>query len=276
MPAAFAEGLSLRLHPQVAEGGPMNQLAAHLGLTLVLVLPLAGMGTADLPQADQAEVQWLIRRLGSESFQEREAASQALEAIGEPARQALRRALHDPDLEVRRRAVLLVESLVAGDAAREVAALQGLWILKTTEYLGEKADQDPEEDELEPLFARRRVPVEERELVEDARERRTTLAFKGDTFERRQWGCFSCGGVGHPISVKGTYSLDVGRSPKVMERWWQDHGPREETHVTYCIYTVRGDTLLMSVNIGNDPEYLPRKFSTAEDENVVLLTFKRK
>lgn len=55
-----------------------------------------------------------------------------------------------------------------------------------------------------------------------------------------------------------------------MERRWQ------ETHLRYCIYSVRGDTLLMCVNFGNDPTCIPTKFSTAEDEDVVLLTFKRK
>jgi uncharacterized protein (TIGR03067 family) len=250
----------------------MNQPNVRLGLLALLLIPLGDTGTADPPQTDQAKIQRLIRQLGSENFQKREAASRDLAAIGEPARHALRRALHDPDLEVRRRAALLVESLVAKDRAREVAALQGLWILKTTEYLGEKADQDPVEDELEILFSRQRIRVEERELVEDLSERRITLAFKGNSFEFRQLS-FHQGGF---HTFKGTYHLDVDRSPKVMERRWEEHGVRDETHIFYSVYSLQGDTLLMCVSLNNDPRRLPTKFSTAEDEDVVLLTFKRK
>ena len=54
----------------------------------------------------------------------------------------------------------------------ETVALQGLWVLKTTEYLGEKADQDPADDELERLYSRRRIPAELQELDEDTSQLR--------------------------------------------------------------------------------------------------------
>jgi RNA polymerase sigma factor (sigma-70 family) len=55
--------------------------------------------------ADVAEVERLIRQMGSDQFTEREAATQALEKIGEPAYDALRKAAADSDdVEIRKRA----------------------------------------------------------------------------------------------------------------------------------------------------------------------------
>jgi uncharacterized protein (TIGR03067 family) len=233
------------------------------------------VGKAERPRIDQAGIQRLIRQLGSDSFKEREAASRDLAAIGESAEQALRRALLDSDLEIRRRATRLLHTLAGRIRAREVAALQGLWVLKTTEYLGEQADQDPTEDELEKLFARQRDPVEKREVVADARQRRTTLAFKGETFEQRQWIVPVYGGAGRVISIRGTYQLDVDQSPKAMERIWEEDTNLRRTHAAYCIYSVQGDTLLMCVNFNNDPGHLPTEFATGVNEDVALLTFKR-
>jgi RNA polymerase sigma factor (sigma-70 family) len=62
--------------------------------------------TADAGKAaDAAEVERLIRQLGSDRFTEREEATQALEKIGEPAYEALRKAAADSDdVEIRKRA----------------------------------------------------------------------------------------------------------------------------------------------------------------------------
>src|SRR5262245_60475637 len=58
--------------------------------------------------AQAAEIETLIRQLGSPRFGEREAASQRLAAMGEPAQPAIRRAAtNTPDAEVRRRALAL-------------------------------------------------------------------------------------------------------------------------------------------------------------------------
>jgi hypothetical protein len=61
----------------------------------------------------------MVRQLGSEVFREREAASRALEALGEAALPALREAVHSTDLEVRRRAVELVRDIESRADARE-------------------------------------------------------------------------------------------------------------------------------------------------------------
>jgi RNA polymerase sigma factor (sigma-70 family) len=88
--------------------------ALALGVALV-VTSAAGLGTgfdpADFAQ-DGAAVGQLIRRLDSKSFAEREAASQALAKIGEPALEALRRAVaQGANLESRRRAEVLIRDI---------------------------------------------------------------------------------------------------------------------------------------------------------------------
>lgn len=51
----------------------------------------------------------VVRQLGADTFREREAASEAIREGGAEYRPLLRRALGDPDPEVRRRAELLLE-----------------------------------------------------------------------------------------------------------------------------------------------------------------------
>src|SRR5207248_6990543 len=58
-----------------------------------------------------AEVKRLVRRLGSPDFAEREAAGKRLEALGEPALRALRKAEAGEDPEVRRRAGRLARAI---------------------------------------------------------------------------------------------------------------------------------------------------------------------
>jgi RNA polymerase sigma factor (sigma-70 family) len=64
--------------------------------------PAAG---TERPRVDAARIERLIRQLGSSQFSEREAAGKALEAVGEPAYDALRAAaVASEDVEIRRRA----------------------------------------------------------------------------------------------------------------------------------------------------------------------------
>jgi hypothetical protein len=73
---------------------------------------------AGAPAEPPAEVERLIGQLGSAQFAEREAASRALEATGEPAVEALRKAVQSSDAEVRRRAEELLRC-IEGRAARQ-------------------------------------------------------------------------------------------------------------------------------------------------------------
>jgi hypothetical protein len=76
--------------------------------------------------------------------------------------------------------------------------------------------------------------VEEREVVEDLSQRRTTLTFHNNSYEFRllNMNMGSCGLLPSFRTVKGTYHLDVEQSPKVMERRWEEHGIRDETVVS--------------------------------------------
>jgi hypothetical protein len=80
-------------------------------LSSVAALGLTAIARAgDKEQPPSPDIDGLIKQLGSRKFCEREAASKALEKVGKPALERLRRAAKDdPDAEVRRRAGALVE-----------------------------------------------------------------------------------------------------------------------------------------------------------------------
>jgi hypothetical protein len=240
----------------------------------VLLAMLAGL-TAEAAGPDAGKIDRLICQLGSDNFREREAASKRLEEIGQPALGALRKAARSDDPEVRRRAAGVVEAVVSREDSRARGPLQGLWVLKTTEYLGERANQDPtDEAEIHRLGCLRSEVAEERELTEDLRKHRTTLEFKGWTFEYRRWDVGRCGAPSHTASTQGTYHLDVHRKPKVLKKVWVD--PLfVEPQIRYGIYSVEGDTLQVCIHFNQELKDLPTTFKTDKDEDVVLLTFKR-
>jgi hypothetical protein len=89
-------------------GGPcMSRLLSISFLLLAFAIPVRS-------ESQPSEVDRLIKQLGSDSFAEREAASKALGAIGEPALEALRKAVETgDDAEVRWRAKQVVQSVEA-------------------------------------------------------------------------------------------------------------------------------------------------------------------
>jgi uncharacterized protein (TIGR03067 family) len=103
----------------------------------VLVLALAcvagpGNGRAE-PKADPERLAALVRQLGHKEFARREAASKELDAIGEPALDALRKAAADADAEVSRRAKLVVKSVAA---RTDLEKLRGTWYTVSVNYQG--------------------------------------------------------------------------------------------------------------------------------------------
>jgi hypothetical protein len=80
-------------------------LLVGIGLLGLLTVPAA----AD--KVDAERIDKLIEQLGSGSFQEREAATKALDAIGPPALDKLRKATQSEDIEVKRRATELVKRI---------------------------------------------------------------------------------------------------------------------------------------------------------------------
>jgi uncharacterized protein (TIGR03067 family) len=90
----------------------------------VSLLPFLGWFVLAAPTAAPGgEIDKLVRQLGSPKFDEREAAAGRLEALGEPALEALRKALRSEDPEVRRRARGLVDAIEGRDYQR----LEGTW-----------------------------------------------------------------------------------------------------------------------------------------------------
>jgi hypothetical protein len=87
-----------------------------LGLTLLLTFALGAAARADQP----GEIDRLTHQLGSPRFAEREEASKRLEALGDAAADALRKAAQsDPDAEVRWRAARLLGRLKGGGKVHE-------------------------------------------------------------------------------------------------------------------------------------------------------------
>ena len=94
--------------------------------------------------ADQVrDIPRLIQQLGDDEFFQREAASQALEAIGEPAYDALRQAAGtNEDVEIRRRAEVLLRKMNDRAARRDQQQLDGTWRVVAQEDNGSQRPMD--------------------------------------------------------------------------------------------------------------------------------------
>jgi hypothetical protein len=81
--------------------GALLTLIFASGLGTVMAVPAA-------PAVDQTKINQLITQLGSDNFRQRDAANKELDAIGEPALEALRKAAKSNDMEIANRAAALV------------------------------------------------------------------------------------------------------------------------------------------------------------------------
>jgi hypothetical protein len=96
----------------------MSPASRHLLATFLILL--LGKAMAEEPAGPQGpQIERLIKQLGDDSFEQREAASRRLEEIGEAALPALKRAADSQDPEVRRRASELAKVLQERSGARE-------------------------------------------------------------------------------------------------------------------------------------------------------------
>lgn len=81
----------------------------------------------------------LIQQLGDDSFAKREAASKELEAIGDPALEALRKAVAAAeDAEIRQRAARVIRAIAERATKKELEKLQGTWSLVSYETDGKR------------------------------------------------------------------------------------------------------------------------------------------
>lgn len=119
-------------------GGAFLSVASGLA-----VLAMAVSIHADPGKASQAErVAGLIRQLGHDDFAVRDAAGKELEAIGEPALEALRKSTADADPEVQMRAAQIVQAVGRRvRATKELARWQGDWHAEGELKLAIKDDQ---------------------------------------------------------------------------------------------------------------------------------------
>jgi sulfatase modifying factor 1 len=119
--------------------------------SLAFAVAVAAWSAGLAAETEAERIDRLIRQLGSDSFAQREEAGKALEAVGTPALDALRKAAAgSEDLEVRRRAGRLVEEVLRrsrpaaldctredGVGAVEVRRTQEAW----AKFLGRKVEE---------------------------------------------------------------------------------------------------------------------------------------
>jgi uncharacterized protein (TIGR03067 family) len=97
----------------------------------------AGVLLADSSKVAE-RIDRLIKQLGDDDFAKREAASEELAEIGEPALPALRKAAASTDAEVRRRAEQIMQMIAGRATKKELARLQGTWSLVSYETDGKQ------------------------------------------------------------------------------------------------------------------------------------------
>jgi uncharacterized protein (TIGR03067 family) len=160
----------------------------------------------------------LIRQLGDKEFAKREAASKELDAIGEPALEALRKAATDDDAEVRRQSAQLLGAvtgrLCAAAARKEMAKLQGTWYTVSTNYKGTATGED----------------------------RTDTITYEGTEYVQRRNGEEWAAGT---ITI-----VDATASPKQID-YTTTHGPQKGRHVR-SVYTLDGDNHRICSDEGNN------------------------
>jgi uncharacterized protein (TIGR03067 family) len=109
----------------------------------VVFLAAAGGVLGDSPdERTAARVAGLVKQLGHNVFAKREAATKELDAIGEPALDALRKATSHEDAEIRQRATKIVATITgrirAAVTKKELERLQGTWSLVSMEVGGQQ------------------------------------------------------------------------------------------------------------------------------------------
>jgi hypothetical protein len=105
---AWVDGKKVRLADLKTGTQVSLQLAAKTDQPVVVGIRGATASRLDKPTADK--IARLIRGLSSDKFEERDAASKALEALGSPALPALRQAAASDDAEVSKRAKNLIQA----------------------------------------------------------------------------------------------------------------------------------------------------------------------
>src|SRR5262245_46046280 len=163
----------------------MRGTIKSLLVAAMLVLASANFLHGQLAQEYTAErVARLIRQLGHDEFAQREAASEELKTIGQPALDALRKAAQsDGDPEIRWRAAQAIQAVAsrirAAAAKKALEELQGTWSLVSSETNG------------------RQIQGEDKSYV---------FTFKGNTWSISVNGRLSQAGTVRQIDVQATHN----------------------------------------------------------------------
>jgi uncharacterized protein (TIGR03067 family) len=177
--------------------------------------------------------------------------------------------------------VLAAVTLVATDGRKEgawvkqeIAKLQGTWVLQSVECAGEVTEQEEALEGSDSWVEYLSRLPEQRGLKSELAPARTTLTIRGSAYVFRQGG---------RLTAEGSYRLDLGKTPKVMERTGVSYHRHccnggclftsDDTRVP-SLYSVEGDCLKWCINLSGDK--LPDDLSAKDDEDVCLLVFHRK
>lgn len=194
------------------------------------------MGDTPPRPAKTADISKLIRLLGDDVFESREAAQRKLEAIGEPALDALRKAaLGSDDVELKTRAKQLIQSITAKEVGAEAAKLQGLWRLV---YVGKRGNG--------------------MSVGNDTFE----IAFSGKQYTWKGSGFLSF------VDTNGPFVLGQLRGTKTIDLHANQRPPR------FAVYAVEDDVLEICLDITQE-RHRPEKLEPGNSRQLLLLTFQR-
>jgi len=105
-------------------------------LALILTAVAGNLKGDSGKHAASDKIDRLIKQLGDDHFAKREAASKELDALGEPALAALRKAAaSSADPEIRRRAEQAVRAINARVGKKELAKWEGTWMTEDRVYI---------------------------------------------------------------------------------------------------------------------------------------------
>jgi uncharacterized protein (TIGR03067 family) len=209
----------------------------RLYVSFLVVSVLAIRGNA-LPPPTQLAIPCLIEQLGSASFPERQAATKALEALGERALPFLQKTAKDTkDAEVRRRAQRLVEAVRRPAGASVKERLYGSWRVVSQEYEGRQVKRDGTRREY--TFA----------------EPTVRRVHSGD------WGSEMMG---------GTYQVGIAGDIGTLDLYF---ALGDNAIVSAMIYRLDDDTLQFCYAEGGMGR--PERFETRKGTKLVLLTLMR-
>jgi uncharacterized protein (TIGR03067 family) len=187
-------------------------MRAYVIVSAVVVLILAAHTGTLLSdpgkETETEETARLIKQLGDDSFDKREAATRELDSIGEPALAALQKAASSHDPEIQRRAERIGEAITGRMAAAELGKLQGVWAVTSYEVEGKQIRGS---------------------------DKRCAMTIIGDKWVGK-WARED-GGVQVESGVLKV--INPGRSPLAVD-WVHEDGPHKGSTV-YAIVSVDGD-----------------------------------